>query len=139
VIPLALLQAFHPEAFETYEARPQKDEPRSSDSGRTETNYQSAKASQEDEPDDVSPIEESNDGWWHISFDGAGSKEGAGAGIWIRPPVGEPKFLSYKLHFKCTNNMVVYEALVLGLKALKYLLAQTIDIQGDLELIIKQV
>ena len=38
-------------------------------------------------------------------FDGAASKEGAGVGIWIRPPMGEPNFLSYKLHFKCTNNM----------------------------------
>ena len=74
-----------------------------------------------------------------MGFDGATSKEGAGAGIWIRPPVGEPKLLSYKLHFKCTNNMAEYEALVLGLKALKDLQAQMIDIQGDSELIIRQV
>ena len=54
-----------------------------------------------------------------MSFDGAASKEGVGAGIWIRPPVGEPKLLSYKLDFKGTNNIAEYEALILGLKALK--------------------
>ena len=60
-------------------------------------------------------------------------------GIWIRPPIDEPKFLSYKLDFKCTNNVAEYEALILGLKALKDLQAQRINIQGDSELFIKQV
>ena len=72
-----------------------------------------------------------------MGFDGATRKEGAGAGIWIRPPVGESKLLSYKLFFKCTNNMAEYEALILGLKALKGLQAQRINIQGDSGLIIK--
>ena len=58
-----------------------------------------------------------------MAFDGAVSKEGAGAGVLIKPPMGEPKLFSYKLHFKCTNNMVEYEALILGLKALKDLQA----------------
>ena len=62
-----------------------------------------------------------------------------GAGIWIRSPIGEPKLLSYKLEFKCTNNVAEYEALILGLKALKDLQAQRISIQGDSELVIKQV
>ena len=119
------------------EVGPQKDEPEPSDSGSSELDYQSAKADLEDGSDGVSLVEESNDSWWHMSFDGEASKEGEGAGIWIRPPMGEPKLLSYKLHFKCTNNMAEYEALILGLKALKDLQAQRINIQGDLELIIK--
>ena len=57
----------------------------------------------------------------------------------IKPPIGEPKLLSYKLYFGCTNNIAKYEALVLGLRALKHLQAQKINIQGDLELVIKQV
>ena len=89
---------------------------------------------------DVSPApKETNEGWWRMDFDGAVSKEGARAGVLIRPPVGEPKLFSYKLHFRCTNNMVEYEALILGLKALKNLQAQRINIQGDSKLIIKQV
>ena len=74
-----------------------------------------------------------------MNFDGAASKKGAGEGISIRPPIGEPKFLSYKLDFKCTNNVAEYEALILGLKALKDLQAQRVDIQGDSKLVIRQV
>ena len=91
------------------------------------------------ESDDAPLTQEPNDGWWHMSFDGAANKRGAGVGISIRPPIGEPKSLSYKLDFKCTNNIAKYEALILGLKALKDLQAQRIDIQGDLELVIRQV
>jgi len=80
-----------------------------------------------------------SNGWWRMSFDGVVSKEGAGAGILIKPLIGEPKLFSYKLHFKCTNNMAEYEALVLGLKVLKDLQVQKINIQGDSGLIIKKV
>ena len=73
-----------------------------------------------------------------MDFDGVVRKEGAGAGIWIRPPQGEPKLFSYKLYFDCTNNIAEYEALVLGLKVLKDLKAKKIYIYGDLELIINQ-
>ena len=72
-----------------------------------------------------------------MSFDGAASKKG-GVGVLIKPPMGEPQLLSYKLDFKCANNVAEYEALILGLRALKDLQAQRISIQGDLELVIKQ-
>ena len=74
-----------------------------------------------------------------MNFDGAVRKEGARVGVWIRPPVSEPMLLSYKLYFKCTNNVAEYEALVLGLMALKDLQAKRIDIYGDSELVVKQV
>ena len=74
-----------------------------------------------------------------MDFDGAARKEGAGAGVLIKPPMGEPRLFSYKLHFKCTNNAAKYEALVLGIKVLKNLQVQRINIQGDSYLIIKQV
>ena len=110
------------------EAGPQKDEPEPEDNGSNESNQRHAEARQGSEPDGVSPTEESDKGSWRMSFDGAVSKEGARVGIWIRPPVGEPKLLSYKLNFKCTNNMAEYEALILGVKALKGLQAQRINI-----------
>ena len=59
--------------------------------------------------------------------------------MWIRPPSGEPKMLSYKLYFDCTNNVAEYEALVFGLRALIDLQAKKIDIYGDFELVVKQV
>ena len=54
-----------------------------------------------------------------MDFDGVVSKEGAGAGIWVRFPKNDPKILSYKLYFDCTNNVAKYEALILGLKMLR--------------------
>ena len=74
-----------------------------------------------------------------MDFDGVVSKEGAGEGIWIRPLEGEPKLSSYKLYIDCTNNVVEYEALVLGLKVLKGLKAKKIYIYGDSELVINQI
>ena len=66
-----------------------------------------------------------------MSFDGEASMKGVGASIFIISHIGEPKLLSYKLDFKWTNNVAEYEALILGLKALKDLQAQRINIQGD--------
>lgn len=71
-----------------------------------------------------------------MDFDGAVRKEGARARIWVRSLESDPKFLSYKLYFDCTNNMVEYEALVLGLKILKGLKAKKVHIYGNSELII---
>jgi ribonuclease HI len=56
---------------------------------------------------------------WNMSFNGAINKEGEGAGVWINPPKLGSKLFSYKLAFYCTNNMVEYEALILGLRVLK--------------------
>ena len=72
-------------------------------------------------------------------FDVAVSKEGAGVGIWISPPGGEPELFSYELYFDCTNKVAEYEALVLGLNGLKNLNVERIYVYGDSELVIKQV
>ena len=72
-------------------------------------------------------------------FDGSVEKIGAGAGVYIISPIRYFKALSYKLTFECTNNVAKYEALLLGLHALKYLGVQRIRVLGDLELVINQV
>jgi ribonuclease HI len=76
---------------------------------------------------------------WSMSFDGAVSKEGAGDGVWINPTRLATNLCSYNLAFDCTNNIAEYEALVLGLKALKEMGAKRIYVHGDSELIINQV
>jgi ribonuclease HI len=76
---------------------------------------------------------------WNMSFDGAVSGEGVGASVWINPPKVGTKLCSYKLTFDCTNNMVEYEALILGLRGLKELGAKSIVVHGYSELIINQV
>ena len=113
-------------------------EPSKSASGGVNQKY--AEEKQEHGHSDLPPTpKETKEGWWHVDFDGAVSKEGAGEGIWIRPLEGEPKLFSYKLYFDCTNNVVEYEELVLGLKVLNNLNAKKIYIYGDSELIINQV
>ena len=59
------------------------------------------------------------EGQWIMYFDGSAAKIGAGAGVYIISPIQDFKALSYKLTFECTNNVPKYEALLLGLHALK--------------------
>ena len=47
------------------------------------------------------------------------AKVGAGASVYIISPIRDFKSYSYKLIFECTNNVAEYEALLLGLHALK--------------------
>ena len=61
------------------------------------------------------------DGLWQMYFDGASSKEGAGARVLLISPGGEVISLMYKLEFKTANNIAEYKALILGLRATKYL------------------
>ena len=72
-------------------------------------------------------------------FDGSMEKVGVGAGVFIISPIRDFKALSYKLTFECTTNVAEYEALLLGLHALKYLGAQRIWVLGDSKLVINQV
>ena len=72
-------------------------------------------------------------------FDGAYSREGAGAGVFFVSPTQETISLSYKLEFETTNNVAEYEALVLGLRAAKEMGIKEMTVFGDAELIIQQV
>jgi ribonuclease HI len=75
-----------------------------------------------------------------MDFDGAVSKEGAGAGVWVHNHKARySESHSYKLNFQCTNNIAEYEALMLGLKLSKKLGAKKIMVRGDYELVIKQI
>ena len=75
-----------------------------------------------------------------MHFDGACSKEGVWAGITILAPYFiEQANFSYKFYFSCTNNIVEYEALLLGLQSLKRMQAKRVYIYGDSDLILKQV
>ena len=56
------------------------------------------------------------------------SKVGAGVGVHIISPTKESKVHSYKLIFECSNNVAEYEALLMGLHALKDLGAKRVQI-----------
>jgi ribonuclease HI len=81
------------------------------------------------------------EGIWNMDFDGAVNKEGGGVSVYNIPPdaSSNSKLYSYKLAFGCTNNMVEYESLILGMNTLKYLGAKRISVHGDSELVINHV
>ena len=81
-----------------------------------------------------------NEPLWEMNFDGSCNKRTVGAGVWIHNPESDyTESHACNLHFKCTNNIAEYEALILGLTLLKRLGARRITVRGDSELIIKQV
>ena len=76
----------------------------------------------------------------HLEFDGSVNKLGARAGVWVHNlEKNHAEGHAYKLNFRCTNNMVEYEALLLGLKLVKKLGATRVSVLGDSDLIIQQI
>ena len=76
---------------------------------------------------------------WDMFFDGACSKEAAGLGVVLVSPTQECIHLSFKLNFQVTNNIVEYEALILGLNVAKEMGIKGLKVFGDADLIIQQV
>jgi ribonuclease HI len=87
----------------------------------------------------VQPTEIAEDDLWTMFFDGACTKESAGAGIVFISPSKKTSHLSFKLDFKVTNNIAEYEALLLGLNAAKEKGIRKLQAFGDADLIIQQV
>ena len=87
----------------------------------------------------VQAEEEQGSQVWEMFFDGACSRETTGAGVVLVSPEQESTHLSFKLAFQVTNNIVEYEALILGLNAAKDRGIRNIKVFGDVDLIIQQV
>ena len=69
-------------------------------------------------------------------FDGACSRETAGAGVVLISPEQKSTQLSFKLAFQVTNNIAEYEVLILGLNTTKDRGIISIKMFGDADLII---
>jgi ribonuclease HI len=72
-------------------------------------------------------------------FDGSYTLKGAGAGIVLIPPEGGMLKYAIQIEFPATNNTAEYEELVTGLRLAKELSIQRLLIQGDSQLMAKQV
>lgn len=78
--------------------------------------------------------------FWNIIFDGPFRKASSGESVWVsNSGNNHAERHSYKLNFHCTNNIVEYEVLLLGLELLKKLCAKIIVVHGDSELIVRQI
>jgi hypothetical protein len=76
---------------------------------------------------------------WKMFFYGASSKESVGVGVVFISPTQEIVSLYYELEFETKNNVAEYEALVLGLRATKYMKIEELAMFGNVELIVDQV
>ena len=54
-------------------------------------------------------------------------------------PAQETISLSYKLEFGATNNVAEYEALILGLRAVREMGIQEVAVFSDAELVVQQI
>jgi hypothetical protein len=69
-----------------------------------------------DEGDTILEPIDFDDGMWHMHFDGSCSNGGNGVSIILYSPIGKIHNFSYRLEFSCTNNVVEFEALLLGIE-----------------------
>ena len=93
---------------------------------------------------DFQHLQEEEEGFWTMDFDGAVGNDGVGIGIWVQSPFStlnkvpsNVRVCSYKLDFDCSNNEFEYEALIAGLKILRKMNAKRISVYGDSGLVIK--
>ncbi|XP_034689133.1 uncharacterized protein LOC117917005 [Vitis riparia] len=80
-------------------------------------------------------------GWW-LYFDGAANQSGFGIGILLISPQGDhiPRLvrLTFSDHHRLTNNIVEYEACIIGLEIALDLGVRQLEIHGDSNLVIQQ-
>jgi ribonuclease HI len=74
---------------------------------------------------------------WVLYVDGASSQQRSGARVAVISPQGD--VLNYALHliFPMTNNIVEYEAMIVGLKLVKELGAREVRLYSDSQLAVQ--
>ena len=76
---------------------------------------------------------------WSMYFDGASNALGNGIGAVIISHEGCHTSFTTRLCFNCTNNMVEYEACIMGLKEAIGLRIKFLSVYGDSALVISQI
>ncbi|XP_070031711.1 uncharacterized protein [Nicotiana tomentosiformis] len=75
---------------------------------------------------------------WKMYFDGAVNIKGVRIGAILISPIGQYYPATARLRFFCTNNMVEYEACIMGLKIALDLDVHELLVMGDSDLLIRQ-
>jgi ribonuclease HI len=76
---------------------------------------------------------------WRMHFDGSKLLGGLGAGVVLTSPKGDKLQYVLQMHFRASNNVAEYEALVHGLKMAKQIGMRRILCFGDSDLVMHQV
>ena len=75
-------------------------------------------------------------------FDGAFSRQGAGAGVLLVAPTGEHLKYVIEMHFPremSMNNTTEYEGLLAGLRIAEDLRVKKLIVRGDSQLVVRQI
>ncbi|KAA3469381.1 protein NYNRIN-like [Gossypium australe] len=75
---------------------------------------------------------------WKLRFDGASNAVENGIGAFLVSPNGDHYPFTSKLDFDCTNNMVEYEACILGIRAAIERKIKVLEVYDDSALVIYQ-
>ena len=76
---------------------------------------------------------------WVIHMDGSSMLHAGGIGVVLKSPEADTLKHKVRLHYQTTNNEAEYEALLKGLELAKSLRAESVLVQGDSRLVIRQV
>lgn len=77
-------------------------------------------------------------GLWDRFFDGPINRNGVGVYVLLISPNKEKKHYSFRIQFSCTNNVVEYEALILGLQTTQRRGIKSLRVHGYNELVVNQ-
>ena len=72
-------------------------------------------------------------------FDGSKTQEGSGVSCVLIDLENNKQFISCRLEFECTNNIVKYETLVQGLRKAIELNVKNLKVLGDSEIVVRQL
>jgi ribonuclease HI len=74
--------------------------------------------------------------YWRMNFDGSKMLGGLGASVIFTSPKGDKLLYVLQIHFRASNNVAEYEALVHGLKLAKEISIRKILCFGDSDLVV---
>jgi hypothetical protein len=74
--------------------------------------------------------------YWRMNIDGSKMLGGLGAGVIFTSPKGDKLLYMLQIHFRASNNVAKYEALVHGLKLAKEIGIQRILCFEDSDLVV---
>ena len=76
---------------------------------------------------------------WVVNVDGLSTLYAGGIGVILKSPKEDKLKYATHLQYQTTNNEAEYETLLKGLELVKSLGTESINVQGDSQLIINQV
>ena len=85
------------------------------------------------------PVEYPNDQVWTLSFDRSKSKKVSGVGVELVSPIRKTYLAAHRFQFLCTNKVVGYESVAIGLFLAMQEGSKILHVHGDLDVVVGKV